>query len=423
MYFDYKFEPRGDYLCIDCKSFYASAECVARGLHPLETMLVVLSGADRDGGLVLAASPLAKQKLGISNVTRKYELPPHPDLICVPPRMQMYIDKNIEIVNLIKRYVADEDIHVYSIDELFVRFDRVKALYNNCDVKSFAKALMRKIVQETGIYTTTGIGDNMLLAKLALDNEAKSNPDMIAEWRYEDVETKVWGIEKLTDFWGIGERTAKRLWFKGIKSVEDLANANPYLLKSSMGIIGQQLHAHANGIDRSDIGSAYKVKEKSISNSQILLKDYSNPFEIEIIIREMSDLVGSRLRRHGLKTERISLTIGYSRGEMLRGFSHQLSIPSTASTKEITNYTLQIFRDHWERLPVRSVGISCSKLVNQASTQLSLFENPDTQIRNEKLDYLCDEIRKKYGFKALIHASSLMDGATAISRSSKVGGH
>ncbi|MEM5057955.1 excinuclease ABC subunit A, partial [Enterococcus faecalis] len=167
MYFDYNFEPRGDYLCIDCKSFYASVECVARGLNPLTAMLVVLSGADRPGGLVLASSPTAKRVLGISNVTRKFELPNHPDLLQVPPRMGLYIETNMKIVNIIRRYVSDDDIHVYSIDELFIRYDKVKNLYGNIDVKLFAKAIMRKILQETGIYTTIGIGDNMLLAKLA----------------------------------------------------------------------------------------------------------------------------------------------------------------------------------------------------------------------------------------------------------------
>lgn len=210
MYFDYNFEPRSDYLCIDCKSFYASVECVARGLNPLTTMLVVLSGADRPGGLVLAASPAAKKELGILNVTRKYELPHHPDLIQVPPRMGLYIETNMKIVNIIRRYVSDDDIHVYSIDELFIRYDKVKNLYGNVDVKLFAKAIMRKILQETGIYTTIGIGDNMLLAKLALDNEAKKNPDMMAEWRYEDVPTKVWTINPITDFWGIGEKNSPK---------------------------------------------------------------------------------------------------------------------------------------------------------------------------------------------------------------------
>ena len=423
MYFDYNFEPKGDYLCIDCKSFYASVECVDRGLDPLKTMLVVLSGADRPGGLVLAASPMAKKELGISNVTRKYELPPHPDLLQVPPRMGLYIEKNMQIVDIVRRYASDDDIHVYSIDELFVRYDKVKELYNNVDVKLFAKALMRKILIETGIYTTIGIGDNMLLAKLALDNEAKKNPNMIAEWRYQDVPTKVWSIDKLTDFWGIGERTAKALYRKGINTIKDLANFNPFLLKESMGTIGEQLHAHANGIDRSQIDKKYIPLEKSISNSQILLKDYTDLREIEVIVREMSDLVSSRLRKIHAQTECVSLTIGYSSFALLNGFSHQIKVPATSSTSQITSYILELFYKHYEHFPVRSVAISCSKLVYQTSIQLDLFTDPNKLIRQEKLDFLCDEIRHRYGFKALIHASSLLPGATGVSRSSKIGGH
>ena len=134
---------------------------------------------------------------------------------------------------------------------------------------------MQRILEETGIYTTVGIGDNMLLAKLALDNAAKKNPDMIAEWRYEDVPSTVWKIKSLTDFWGIGHRTAKIYG-----NVESLRSKNlqipPSRLKASMGVIGLQLHAHANGIDRSEIDKKYKVLEKSISNSQILMKDYTD---------------------------------------------------------------------------------------------------------------------------------------------------
>lgn len=423
MYFDYRFEPRGDYLCIDCKSFYGSVECVERGLNPLTTMLVVLSGSDRPGGLVLAATPAAKKELGISNVTRKYELPDHKDLICVPPRMNLYIETNLKIVNIIRRYVSDDDIHVYSIDELFVRFDKVKHLYGDCSAKQFANILMQRILEETGIYTTVGIGDNMLLSKLALDNAAKKNPDMIAEWRYEDVPSTVWKIKSLTDFWGIGHRTAKNLWKRGITTVEELAKTPPSRLKASMGVIGLQLHAHANGIDRSEIDKKYKVLENSISNSQILMKDYTDKKEVMIIIREMADLVGSRLRKEHAQTESIALSIGYSHGELLPGFSRQMKVPATSNTKQITSYLLQLFEEHYAGYAVRHVGVSCSKLVYQTSLQLDLFSDPEKTIQQEKLDFLCDEIRSRYGFKALIHASSLLPGATAVSRSAKVGGH
>ena len=148
MYFNYDDEPRSDYLCIDCRSFYASCEAVLRGLNPLETMLVVMSGGDRPGGLILSASPKAKEVLGISNVTRRFELPDHPDLIIAPPQMQKYIEMNLQMMETITQYVPADDIHVYSIDELFIRYDYVKKLYHHTDVKLFALAIMRQILKK-----------------------------------------------------------------------------------------------------------------------------------------------------------------------------------------------------------------------------------------------------------------------------------
>lgn len=424
MYFNYDLEPRTDYLCIDCRSFYASCEAVMRGLHPLETMLVVLSGADRPGGLVLSASPKAKEVLGISNVTRSYDVPKHKDLVIAPPRMYEYIKINMLILETIQKYVPAEDIHVYSIDELFIRYDNVKHLYNNADVRLFARALMRKIIEATGIYTATGIGDNMLLAKLALDNEAKKNHDSIAIWRYEDVPSKVWGIKKMTDFWGIGSRTEKNLKGKGIMTIEELANYDPYRLKKSMGLIGAQLHAHANGIDRSQIGQLYQPTEKSLSNSQILLKDYDNVQDIKVIIREMAELIAARVRHIHAQTGNIGLFIGYSKVECVRGFSKQMKIPPTNNSKIITNYMMKIFDENYKPgLYVRHVGVSCSHFNYDTGTQISLFENTDEILKQEKLDLLTDKIREKFGFASIIHASSLLENATAVSRSKKVGGH
>ncbi len=171
-YFDYTNEPREDILCIDVKSFYASVECVYRGLDPLKTMLVVMSNADNAGGLTLAASPRAKTVLGISNVSRKYDIPYHKNLIIVPPRMNLYIKENLKINNIFRRYVANEDILVYSIDESFVRVTASKKLFN-LTAYEFAQQFQREIYHETDLYCTIGIGDNPLLSKLALDNEAK----------------------------------------------------------------------------------------------------------------------------------------------------------------------------------------------------------------------------------------------------------
>ncbi|ALV20818.1 MULTISPECIES: Y-family DNA polymerase [Carnobacterium] len=424
MSFDYSDEISSDILCVDVKSFYASVECVERGLHPLKTMLVVMSNAENAGGLVLAASPLAKKVLGISNVTRKRDIPYHPDLLIVPPRMQFYIEKNTEINDIFRKYVSDEDLHIYSIDESFVSVRASLKLFKRKSAYDLARMIQYHIHKKTGLYVTIGIGDNMLLAKLALDNEAKCNANLIAEWRYKDVPETIWKIENITDMWGIGERTAIRLNSLGIKSVYDLAHANFYQLRESMGLIGEQLYAGAWGIDRSDIRDQYRPLEKSYGNSQILKRDYYKRHEIKIVIREMAEQVATRIRKHLCKTGCVSLTVTYSKHEEKAGFSRQLKIPNTSNTKKLVDYCFDIFNKHYEDdMAVRSIGISYSKLTYTSNIQLDLFEDPSQQITNEKLDLLVDKIRDKYGFQSLVHASSLLEGATAINRSSLVGGH
>lgn len=424
MSFDYSKEKSEDIFCIDVKSFYASVECVERGLHPLKAMLVVMSNADKPGGIVLAASPMAKQVLGIRNVTRKWEIPYHPDLIIVPPRMNYYIEKNTEINDIFRKYVSDEDLHIYSIDESFISVRASLKLFKRKSAYEMARMIQYHIYKQTGLYVTIGIGDNMLLAKLALDNEAKHNKDFIAEWRYETVPEKVWKIENLTDLWGIGKRTEIRLNNLGIKTVQDLAHANFYKLRESMGLIGEQLYANAWGIDRSDISDSYRPLEKSYGNSQILKRDYYKRQEIKIVIREMAEQVATRIRKHHCKTGCVSLSISYSKHEESAGFSRQLKIPSTSNTKKLVAYCFELFDKYYEDdTAVRSIGIGYSKLTYTSDIQLDLFEDPEKQVTNEKLDLLVDKIREKYGFQSLVHASSLMEGATALDRSSLIGGH
>ena len=424
MSFNYAKERSDDIFCIDVKSFYASVECVERGLHPLKALLVVMSNADKPGGIVLAASPKAKEVLGIRNVTRKWEIPYHPDLVIVPPRMSYYIEKNTEINDIFRKYVSDEDLHIYSIDESFISVRGSLKLFKRKSAYDMARMIQYHIFKKTGLYVTIGIGDNMLMAKLALDNEAKYSSGRIAEWRYKDVPKTVWKIENMTDMWGIGSRTERRLNNLGIKTVYDLAHTNFYQLRDSMGLIGEQLYASAWGIDRSDIRDSYRPLEKSYGNSQILKKDYYKKHEIKIVIREMAEQVATRIRKHHCQTGCVSLSVSYSKYEEQDGFSRQLKIPSTSNTKKLVDSCFEIFNKYYEDgKSVRRIGITYSKLSYTSDIQLDLFENPTEQITNEKLDLLVDKIRDKYGFQSLVHASSLMDGATAIDRSSLVGGH
>lgn len=421
-FFDYKDEPREDILCIDMKSFYASVECVSRGLNPLTTLLVVMSNAESNGGLALAASPKAKEELGISNVTRKYEIPYHKDLHIVPPRMNLYIKENIKINNIFRQYVSDEDILVYSIDETFVRINASKKLFK-MNAYEFALQFQRDIYHETGLYCTIGIGDNPLLSKLALDNEAKKNSDMIAIWRYEDVPEKVWNIKKMTDFWGINKRTEQNLNNKGIMSIKELAHYDYFRLKTSMGVIGEQLIAHSWGIDRTKLSDVYQPKSKSIGNSQVLTKDYVDVREIKIVLREIAEQVATRIRVKGYDTCCVRISIGYSRSEMTRGFSKQMKIPPTSNSKELTKYCIHLFESNYEGYAVRNIAVNYSKLVPSNSLQLNLFEDPLDTINNIELDKTIDVIRQRFGFDSIVHASSHLEGATAIKRSNLVGGH
>ena len=432
--FDYDKEPSRDILCLDCKSFYASCEAVALGYDPLKVKLVVMSYPSdspqkRGSGLILASSPQAKKAYNISNVSRARDLPyPYPDdLVIVAPRMNLYMEVNKTINNIYRTFVSDEDIAVYSVDETFL--DVTNSLsYFDCETAyDLAKIIQTKVFRETGIYTTVGIGDNPLLAKLALDNESKFNPDMKAEWRYKDVKTKLWSIPKLTDFWGIGSKTEIRLNKLGIKSIYDLSQYNYYELKDKMGVMGAQLFAHSWGIDRTFLGDQYIPKSKSIGNSQVLPKDYTKRSEIEIIIREIADQVATKLRRDGLYTTSISLWIGYSSNyideEGKTGFSKQVKISNTNNTKLIAKQLIQLFRQNYYGQVVRNIGVSVTKLTESGHQQLNLFDNVETLEKNEDIDKVVDKVRSKFGFSKLIYLSSKQEGARALERSKLVGGH
>lgn len=430
--FDYRKEIVQDILFIDVKSFYATVECVMRNLDPLTTLLVVMSSEDNTGnGLILASSPAAKNKLGITNVTRADNLPDHPNLLKVPPRMSLYIKENMLFNAIFKQYVADEDLLPYSIDESILDVSHSLNLFYPDPTESrymkrmrLAHHIQNEVKEKLGLILSIGIGDNPLLAKLALDNFSKHSPNFIAEIRYQDVLTKVWSIPELTDFWGIGRRMKKRLYNLGIDTIRQLANSDPIILKSHFGILGLQLYYHANGIDRTIIAEkAPPTKEKSYGNSQVLPKDYTDQKEIEIVIKEMAEQVAARIRRHHCLSQCVSVYIGTSRGGEKDSFSHQMKITATDNTKELIHYCLTIFRKYYTGQVVRHIGISYGKLIYTNAKQLNLFTSPEVQINDERLDKIIDKIRTKYGFAAIIHATSKLDGARSLARSHLVGGH
>lgn len=184
---DYTNEPKRDLLCIDVKSFFASVESAKRNIHPLHSYIVVMSNPNLNAGLVLASAPRVKKEYGIKTGSRRFDIPKHSNIQIVEPRMHEYLEMNMMIHDIYREFVADEDIHVYSIDESFLDVTRSHALFGN--TRQIAEQIQSAIWQRLKLVTAIGIGDNLLLAKLALDNEAKNNNGFMAEWRYSDKES------------------------------------------------------------------------------------------------------------------------------------------------------------------------------------------------------------------------------------------
>ena len=421
---DYTKENRRAVLCIDVKSFFASVEAVKHGLHPLHSEVVVMSRGNQNGGLVLAASPKVKEKYGLKTGSRKYEFPRKHQILIVPPRMGLYVRVNGLINQIFQQYAAKEDIHTYSIDESFIDITASYHLFGDT-IFEVAQKIQRQIWEELRLAVAVGIGDNPLLAKLALDNEAKDTSSHIAYWSYESVPDTIWKIPNLTDMWGIGKRTAKRLNALGIYSVYDLAQADAALLKKRLGVIGSQLYYHAHGIDRSRISQKHQIppSSKSIGTSQVLERDYTKSKDVELIIREMTIVLSERLRQLEKQTSCVSLSISYSRKERSKSWTKQMTISPTDQTKVLSDTLLYLFREHEADGAVRTIGLSFGKLVNQPYQQLNLFDEPERQVKTSQLDKVIDQVKSHYGKTALFPASSLQESGTYIKRSQLLGGH
>ena len=408
-------------ICIDLKSFFASCECVERNLNPFTTPLVVAE-PNRDGAITLAVTPYMK-KLGVKSRGRIYEIPKNINYITAKPRMSLYIKKSKEVVDVYLDYVSEEDLHIYSIDECFLDVTNYLKLYNKT-TKELALDIMKNIYKKTHLCATAGIGPNLLLAKISMDIEAKHNKDFIAEWTYNDVETKLWNITPLSKMWGIGTRMERNLNNIGIKKIGDIANYNKLKLKEKFGIIGEELWYHANGIDLSKISDFKRVaKEKSISNSQVLYKDYYNN-DVLLIIKEVLSLLLKRLRKENLLTKHISLHINYSKNT---GGYFSVSKKLDQETNDealLYKILLNMFNSYYEEnMPVRKVGISLSKLEKNNHIQLNLFENIKEVNDKNNLNNTIDKINDKYGNNSILRATSLLSNSTIKSRNEKIGGH
>jgi len=425
--YNYKYEKQRVFFMIDSKSFYASVESVELGLNPLRSILVVMSEqANTNGGLVLAASPMAKKNLGASNIMRQRDLPRDKKLIIVHPRMNLYIQENLRINSIYREYTTEEKLLAYSIDESLLDVTDTWDFFGDSP-EIVARKIQERVRKETGIYLTVGIGDSPVLAKIALDIEAKHAPNLMGVWHYADVPKKLWPITQLNDIWSIGKRTALKLNNMGVNSMYDLAHQDPYIFRAKMGIVGEQLYALSWGIDRSDLTEVIVPKSKSYSNSQVLPRDYHKREEIEIVIREMVDQVASRIRFHQKQATIVSLFIGYSYAESEKqsshGFRKQLRIDATNDTRKLMEIMIQLFEQNWHGEVIRHIGIDYSGLIDAMGIQLDLFRQPEQQINTNKIDQVVDELRQRFGTTAIMRAMSKLEGGTAIDRANLVGGH
>lgn len=424
---DYSKEPSGVYLMIDNKSFYATVECTTRNLDPLTTPLVVMSEADNTGsGLILASSPAAKKLFDLHNVNRARDLPADDRLLVVPPRMNLYIKKNLEVNAIYQQFIPPEDILPYSIDESLLNLTHSWQLTSS-NIYDVITAIQATVHDRLHLVTTIGVGNNPLQAKIALDVYSKHNKEGIGVITNNIATQKIWEIDNLTDVWGINHRMANRLNNIGITNMYELAHTDPHLLKRELGQIGVRLYATAWGIDRTVLSHQPLKRDRSIGNSQVLPRDYVKKGEIELVIKEITAQVASRLRARHKQANGVYLGIGYAKGVIdedgRTGFAHSKKLDvSTADERKLILPILDLFEQHWQGQPVRHISVSASRLSERFGEQLNLFQSRAATVAID-VENTMDEIRQKFGKTAIMKASSLEKGGTFISRSKLVGGH
>ncbi len=412
------------YLCIDLKSFYASVECVERGWDPLTARLVVADPERSEKTICLAVSPALKQ-MGVPNRCRVFQIPKEIPYKMAPPRMQLYIDYAAEIYGVYLKYIAKEDIQVYSIDEAFLDVTDYLHLYQMTAVE-LGRKIMQDILDTTKIPAACGVGTNLYLAKVALDILAKHETDRIAyldEARYRE---KLWKHKPLTDFWRVGRGTVERLSNMGICTMEEIAHARESLLYKSFGIDAELLIDHAWGREPVTIADikAYRPKNTSLSSGQVLPRDYSYEEGI-LLVKEMADLLCLDLVDQGLVTSHISLVIGYSNQKCFEPAKGSTTLRSaTSSNRRLLSYVEQLYR----RIVrpgayIRRITLTYTGVMTEDYQQFDLFSDPEETEKDVKAQRAVISIKQRYGRNAILKGMNLEESATTIERNGQIGGH
>lgn len=455
------------YIAIDLKSFYASVECVDRGLDPMTANLVVADPERTETTICLAVSPSLKA-LGIPGRARLFEVLQKleevrrrtgrevPYTIAVP-RMAHYIQVSADIYGIYLKYISPEDIHVYSIDECFMDVTEYLRLYQ-MTAHQLAIRIIRDVLEQTGITATAGIAPNLYLAKIAMDIvakhvEADKDGVRIAELDEMSYRRLLWGHRPLTDFWRIGHGLARRLEENGMYTMGDIAreslredttNSGEGKLYRLFGIDAELLIDHAWGIEpctMADIKS-YRSETNSIGSGQVLPCAYPVD-KARVVLQEMTDLLALDLVDQGLVTDSVTIYIGFDRKMAGHsGYSGEFwvdhygrkvpkSVHGTASLGTATASTKQIMEavlDLYDRLvnpalQVRRMTITANRVTEEGYEQLDLFSDPEEREREKKMQKTMLEIKKKFGKNAILKGMNLQEGATTILRNDQIGGH
>jgi len=416
---NYEGMPNRPIMCIDMKCFYASIVAMLHGLDVLKTPVAVVANFDQPGSVVLAASPLMKEKFKIKTGSRRYEIPKHPDIRLFEPKMSFFIQMSMTITKLISNYVPVDAIHVYSVDESFVDLTGTEKLWGSPE--ETAKEIQRAILDQFNIPSAVGMGPNMLIAKLALDLDAKKTG--FARWTYEDIPTKLWPVRPLSEMWGIGKQMEANLNAMGIQTVGGLANTDLKELEKRFGVMGNQLYYHAWGIDLSTLGEPLISNGAlSFGKGQMLMRDYHTRKEISVVLLEMCEDVMKRTRDAGYVGRTISIGLSYSRNAMTKGFhrSKTIAVP-TSETLVMYKTCIELLDKHFAGEPARQLSVRISNLEREHSIQLDLFDErkPQRQIIGPTMD----AIRNRFGATSILRAVSFTKAGTAINRDRLVGGH
>lgn len=412
------------YICIDLKCFYASVECVERGLDPITTNLVVADPERTEKTICLAVSPALKAQ-GVPGRCRVFEIPPNLKYIMAPPRMQLYIDHSVEIYGIYLKYIAKEDIHVYSIDEVFMDVSDYLSMYQ-MTAKDLSQMIMQDVLETTGITATCGIGTNLYLAKIALDITAKHVDDHIGILDEDTYRNTLWNHKPLTDFWRIGAGIARQLERAGISTMGEIAQADEAVLYRMLGVDAELLIDHAWGRETTTIADikSYKPKTNSISSGQVLPCDY-NFEDGKLIVKEMADLLCLELVDKGLVTDSITLHVGYSNRIPKKSAHGTITMSVTASSaKLIIAYTLDLYEQIVDKFTaIRRFNLSFNNVVDESYQQYDLFVDPAELERERRMQKAMLDIKGKYGKNAILKGMNLEEKGTTTERNKQIGGH